>query len=992
MARGGQANIRVGEVVSVASTTYRFSAHPAAPGVPYGQEGRSAVVYQLADDAGGLQAFKVFRNHFRTPRVAAGANQLQPFAGLPGLAVCQRTVLTPEEHAALLRARPEFSYAVVMPWIAGRTWSDVVLSKQTIAAEGSWSLAQHLVQVLAAMEARGIAHCDLSAPNLVLDLESHSVSLVDVEDLYAPGLQPPEQLPAGSDGYAHRTATTGVWNLFGDRFSGAVLLAEILGWCDERVRAAAVGERFFAREELQVDSERYRILRDVMNERWGAAIATHLERAWQSQSLNECPALTEWQASIAASSTDDLHARAAEREHLGDLEGALTLYRQAEAAAQPGALKAELGIMIAALEEKADRFASWTCVNCGASVDAGVFSCPRCGHVLDAPAGPGIVAKRSRLRLSRVVLSGAVGVLLLLNRTPRGSPVAATPPAAPAPPAPPAPPVWQVVSDTTAGLFSEPVGIAFDSHGDAYVSNNGTHSIAKLDAEGNVLDRWGSGGTGPDQLHNPGGVAVDAHDTLYVADAGNDRVLHFAADGTLINQIGGHGQFDAPHAVALDGAGNLYVADSGNHRIEKLSADGKLLASWGSFGDGPGNFNYPFGLAFDAQGNLYVADRNNDRVVKLSSEGKPLAQWKTTSFADGPLTNPSSVAVDGSGSIYVAGWASDRVQRLQKLSADGKLMAAWSTDDLGPAELSLPFQIAFDAHGTLHVAELAADRVESFTPDGRSLGSWGAKRDGDAQFRRPNNINVDAEDDVYVTDWGNERVVKLSSAPGSDVQVQAQWGPFRDLQGVALDELGNVYVTERTDCHVRKLSPTGQTMAVWGSCGKAFNQLLLPEAIAADGHGNIYVADRGNDRVAKLTASGEVVGSFGKHGSDSGEFNQPTGVAVDQSGDLYVADRDNKRIVKLSPTGQTIAVWSGLQLSAPEGVAVDSQGNVYVDDWGSSRILELAPTGALLAELGQPGSGVGQFDAPEGLAIDHHDRLYVADTGNNRVQERVQSQ
>jgi sugar lactone lactonase YvrE len=989
MAQRGQPNIRVGEVLSVATATYRFSAHPAAPGVPYGQEGRSAVVYQLADDAGDLRAFKVFRNQFRTPRVAAGASQLQPFAVLPGLSVCQRTVLIPEEHAALLRARPDFTYAVVMPWIAGRTWSDVVLSKLTIAPQASWSLAQHLVQVLSTMEARGIAHCDLSAPNLVLDLESHSMNLVDVEDLYAPGLQPPEQLPAGSDGYAHRTATAGVWSPVGDRFSGAVLLAEILGWCDERVRAAAVGERFFARDELQIDSERYRILRGFLEERWGAAVATHFERAWQSQSLHDCPTLTEWQASISASSADDLHARAAERENRGDLEGALALYREAEAGAQPGALKAELGILIAALEDKADRFAAWTCTNCGASADAGVLECPRCGRVLDAPARTGSVAKRTRLRLSRLFISGAVGVLLLLNRTPREAQVSATAQSSPPPPAMPA---WQVVSDTTSGLFSEPVGIAFDANGDAYVSNNGTHSIAKLDADGNVVDRWGSGGSGPNQLHNPGGVAVDTHDTLYVADTGNDRVLHFAADGTLINQIGDHRQLDAPHAVALDRAGNLYVADSGNHRIRKFSADGKLLASWGSFGDGPGNFNYPFGLALDAQSNLYVADRNNDRVVKLSAEGKPLAQWPTSSFADGPLTNPSSVAVDASGSIYVAGWSSDRVQRVQKLSTEGKLMAAWNIDDMGPAELSLPYQIAFDPHGTLRVAEVAADRVESFTPNGKSLGSWGAKRDGDAQFRRPNNIAVDADDSIYVTDWGNERVVKLSSVPGSGVQVQAQWGPFRDLQGVAVDEIGNIYVTERTDCHVRKLSPTGQTMAVWGSCGKAFNQLNLPEAIAADGHGNIYVADRGNDRVAKLTTSGEVVASFGKHGSGSGEFNQPTGVAVDQAGDIYVADRDNKRIVKLSPTGQTIATWSGLQLSAPEGVAVDRQGNVFVDDWGSSRIRELAPSGALLAELGQSGSGVGQFDAPEGLAIDRHDRLYVADTGNNRVQERDQSQ
>jgi sugar lactone lactonase YvrE len=982
-----------GELLTIASSTYRFSAHPAAPGVPFGQEGRSAVVYQLAQENGSFRAFKVFRTQYRTPRVARSANQLRPFAALQGLAVCDRMVLTPEEHARLLGARPDFKYAVLMPWITGRSWAEVVLAKQAISPDASRALARQLVLILAAMEARGIAHCDLSGPNLVLDLETHQVSLVDVEDLFAPGLQTPEQLPAGSDGYAHRTASDGLWGPHGDRFSGAVLIAELLGWCDGRVRAAAAGERFFSRDELQIDGERYQLLRGVLAERWGASLVAQFEQAWLSRGLSDCPPFSEWDAVLAVSCIDELQSRAAERERLGDLEGALSTYRQAESSAAPGALKTELGVMVRELAEKVDRFAPWTCPNCGTRVNSGVLSCPNCGHALDAPTQTTatVVPKHGPGRLPLAVLGGAVVVLLTLNATPDAPPQSPVPAPATVPTATAsqANPTWHTIGNTDSALFSEPVGVAFDAHGNAYVSNNGTHTVEKLDPEGHLIARWGNG---PDQLRNPGGVAVDTHDTLYVADTSNNRVLHFAADGTLLGEMGGHGEFDAPRSVALDRAGNLYVADSGNHRVEKFSNDGKLLATWGSFGDGPGNFNYPFGIALDARNNLYVADRNNNRVVKLSPDGKSLARWRTDTNDGRPLTNPSSVAVQPSGTVYVAGWASDRIERVKKLSADGTLMSSWNLED-GPAELSLPFQIALDEVGNVHIADLAADRIESFASDGKPLGTWGTKRDADGEFRRPNNIGIDAQDNVYVTDWGNERVVKLAPLTGSGVQVQAKWGPFRDPQGVAVDATGNVYVTERADCHVRKLSATGQTLEVWGSCGGGVDQFLHPEAIATDTEGNVYVADRGNDRIVKLAASGDVVTIFGKHGSGNNEFDQPTGVTVDASGNVFVADRNNHRIVELSPNGKAVGIWGnenggGLQLSAPEGVAVDRHGIIYVDDWGASRILELSPGGTLLAELGTAGTALGQFDAPEGLALDSRGRLYVADTGNNRVQER----
>ena len=91
---------------------YRIAEHPSAPGMPYGQEGRQAIVYQLVAQDGPLQALKVFKPRYRSPEMVLVAESIAPFANLPGLQVCRRTVLAPQHHAPLLRRHPDLTYAV----------------------------------------------------------------------------------------------------------------------------------------------------------------------------------------------------------------------------------------------------------------------------------------------------------------------------------------------------------------------------------------------------------------------------------------------------------------------------------------------------------------------------------------------------------------------------------------------------------------------------------------------------------------------------------------------------------------------------------------------------------------------------------------------------------------------------------------------------------------------------------------------------------------
>jgi hypothetical protein len=296
-------------------------------------------------------ALKVFRARFRTPALVSQAEKLAAFADLPGLTVCRRTVLTRAQNADLLQQHPDLIYAVLMPWIEGPTWVEVMLEKRPLTPQQALDLARAFADILSRMEQNGIAHCDLSGPNVLLPMlagqtadgrpqtaysPSSTVELVDVEGLYAPGLPRPEALPSGSSGYAHRTAREGLWGPTADRFAGAVLLAEMLGWGDESVREACYGETYFDPAEMPAQGganpPRYRTLLSALARHYGQPVADLFERAWTSETLADCPTFGEWLVALPESVVSGQSSVFSDQssegsEKTGDQESSITAIR-----------------------------------------------------------------------------------------------------------------------------------------------------------------------------------------------------------------------------------------------------------------------------------------------------------------------------------------------------------------------------------------------------------------------------------------------------------------------------------------------------------------------------------------------------------------------------------------------------------------------------------------------------------------------------------------
>ncbi len=304
-----------------------------------------------------------------------------------------------------------------------------------------------------------------------------------------------------------------------------------------------------------------------------------------------------------------------------------------------------------------------------------------------------------------------------------------------------------------------------------------------------------------------------------------------------------------------------------------------------------------------------------------------------------------------------------------------------------------------------------------------------------ARFYGPSGVATDGSGNVYVADSENHTIRKitpdgvvttlagLAGSPGS-ADGTGSAARFDGPAGVAVDAVGNVFVTDTQNYTIRKITSAGVVTTLAGLAGSAGStngignaaRFNYPFGIALDLNGNLYIADSSNYTIRKLTPAGvvsTVAGLAGTAGSADGtgaaaRFNYPEGVAVDVSGNVYVADTDNHTIRKITPGGAVtkLAGATGVSGSSngiagaagfydPCGVAVDTNGNVFVADTYNNTIRQITSAGMVTTLAGSAGASSGAdgtgsaagFNSPYGVSVDASGNLYVADTGNDTIRK-----
>ncbi len=328
--------------------------------------------------------------------------------------------------------------------------------------------------------------------------------------------------------------------------------------------------------------------------------------------------------------------------------------------------------------------------------------------------------------------------------------------------------------------------------------------------------------------------------------------------------------------------GTIYVAEPGNHRVIRISKAGaaSVVAGNGSAGaSGNGGpaiaaaLNAPLGVAIDEATNLlYIADSGNNviRVVDLADGS--IGSFAGGGTAPGPgfgdsnvaaaaqFLAPTHVRIGPDHGLYVGDSGHNRVRRIdldtQAVSAFvGNAAGVDCTQPValsecgpygGPAYSNLGCDIAWNAAGDAFVTGKVCGTGPGYATSGI--------------IRRDKNG-------------------ALSHVAGQAYGAALDGGPanltaFGGIGGIAVDKVGNIFVTEFDKAQVRKIEhASGRVVTVMGTGIAGFAgddgpvnlaQVGQPYGLWLDGGQNLFVTDSQNADVREVVTFGQTVATPAK--------------------------------------------------------------------------------------------------------------------------------
>lgn len=327
-------------------------------------------------------------------------------------------------------------------------------------------------------------------------------------------------------------------------------------------------------------------------------------------------------------------------------------------------------------------------------------------------------------------------------------------------------------------------------------------------------------------------------------------VCGFSGDGGLATNA----QLNDPAGLATDSAGNLYIADLGNHVVRKVTPDGVITTVAGTGAPGYNGDNKPAtnaqlaaptAVAVDAAGHyLYIADNANHRIRQvdlLTLIITTVAGTGERGFSgDGGLATharlsyPSAVALDAVENLYIADTLN---YRLRRVDSSGSITPVAGTGQQGfcgaggPALLAClknPVALAIGPTGDVFIADdLRVRRVDlnGIITTVAGNGSYGTPSSGglgtQSSFRQIQGLAVDAAGNLYIADAASHRLLLLNrdgilivvlvgtGTPGfSGDGGQATQAMLIGPSGLAMDRVRNVlYISDSLNCRVWRAGP-----------------------------------------------------------------------------------------------------------------------------------------------------------------------------------------
>jgi RHS repeat-associated protein len=334
-------------------------------------------------------------------------------------------------------------------------------------------------------------------------------------------------------------------------------------------------------------------------------------------------------------------------------------------------------------------------------------------------------------------------------------------------------------------------------------------------------------------------------------------------------------------------------------------------------------------------------------IHTVAGSGEAVSNGDGGSATVAGLSSPLDVAQGADGSLYFS--ESHRIRRVDRdgvvstVAGNGGFGFAGDGGPATQATVRTVFGLALDAEGNLYFADAANHRIRRVGRDGiiatvagsggTDSGNGGFAGDGgpatQARLNSPRDVALGADGSLYIADADNGRIRRVG--PGGDIVTVAgsgasgfagDGGPATQAQlrgpsGVAVAPDGTLYIADRLNYRVRRVTPDGVITTVAGTGvagfsgdgGPAIQAQMFPIALALDRDGNLLISDGGR-RIRRVSPDGVIVTVAGNgsltFSGDGGlatqaGFGSVEGLSVGLDGGLYVADVTANRIRRIGP-------------------------------------------------------------------------------------------
>ncbi|MEO6033850.1 MAG: immunoglobulin domain-containing protein, partial [Verrucomicrobiota bacterium] len=206
---------------------------------------------------------------------------------------------------------------------------------------------------------------------------------------------------------------------------------------------------------------------------------------------------------------------------------------------------------------------------------------------------------------------------------------------------------------------------------------------------------------------------------------------------------------------------------------------------------------------------------------------------------------------------------------------------------------------------------------------------------------------------------------------------------FNGPSGLALDSAGNLYLADKTNNLIRKISLPGDTANSITTTYLTLPASSRPVGVAIDGSNNLYVVTQTEGRLRRYNSSHTVTNIL------SSTLSNPTALALGAGNDVFVTQLDGT-VQRITSAGVKTQVASGF--NQPRGIAVLENGLLIIADTGNNSLRLANPsngdvslfTGGNGAGYTDGAAGVARFNQPWGITRAPNGTLVVADRGNHR--------